>query len=259
MNRCEQCGESKNDVEIRKSDLMLCDGCYQEQLITAIRSLADDNDHQQEAEETRTLEEESAMTVLVHDDVDDDEPGYDGDSEELEEELDVQQQTEQSQSVIIKKNSNTEEKCKKCSKKLNNGVRCLTCKKGFHWRCGGVTEARKKENITEGNSWECWFCRNLDKDCQLCKQQKKEIKNLKQNIVELEKHLQTINQELANSTLRCVELEDRVKIEQQLRKRFESELEELRKESSSDSDSSKNNTVSSDDTEYRESHREEGK
>ena len=94
MNRCEQCGESKNDVEIRKSDLMLCDGCYQEQLITGIRSLADDNDHQQEAEETRTLEEESAMTVLVHDDVDDDEPGYDGDSEELEEELDVQQQTE---------------------------------------------------------------------------------------------------------------------------------------------------------------------
>ena len=171
---------------------MLCDSCYQEQLITRIRNLAVDNDHQLEAEET--LEEESAMTVLVHDDdVDDDEPGYDGDSEELEEELDLQQQPEESQSVIIKKNSNTEEKCKKCSKKLNNRVRCLTCKKGFHWRCGGVTEARKKERITEGNSWECWFCRNLDKDFQVYKQQKKEIKNLKQNIVDLEKHLQSIN------------------------------------------------------------------
>ena len=168
---------------------MLGDNCYQEQLITGIRNLAADNDYQQEAEETKTLEEESAMTVLVHDDdVDDDEPGYDGDSEKLEEEVDVQQQPEKSQSLIIKKNSNTEEKYKKCSKKLT-GVRCLTCRKGFHWKCGGVTEVRKKESITEGNSWKCWFCRNLDKDCQLCKQQKKEIKNLKQNIVDLEKHL----------------------------------------------------------------------
>ena len=132
------------------------------------------NDYQQEAEETKRLEEESAMTVLVHDDdVDEDEPGYNGDSEELEEEVDVQQQPEESQSVIIKKNSNTEEKCKKCSEKLNNGVRCLTCKKGFHWRCDGITEAREKESIIEGNSSECWFCRNHEKDCQLCKQQKK--------------------------------------------------------------------------------------
>ena len=65
----------QNDVEIIKRDPMLCDNCYQEQLITGFRNLAVDNDYQQETEEIKTLEEESAMTVLAHnDDVDDDEP-----------------------------------------------------------------------------------------------------------------------------------------------------------------------------------------
>ena len=53
MNQCKQRGECKNDVEIRKSDLMSCDNCYQEQLIATIRNLAVDNNYQQEAEELR--------------------------------------------------------------------------------------------------------------------------------------------------------------------------------------------------------------
>ena len=77
------------------------------------------------------------------------------------------------------------------------------------------------------------FCRRVDKNCLLCKGRLKEINSLKRCITDLERNLQSINAELAKGTLRGTELEDQVKIERQLGKKIERDLEEMQSNSSS--------------------------
>ena len=37
-----------------------------------------------------------------------------------------------------------EEKCVKCSKKILNGIRCSSCKKAWHCKCGGLSKEDMK-------------------------------------------------------------------------------------------------------------------
>ena len=97
----------------------------------------------------------------------------------------------------------------------------------------GVSLESGKESVKQEKKWECLFCRFVDKNCLLCKDRLKEINSLKRCITDLEKNLQFINAELAKGTLRCTELEDQVKIERQLRKKIERDLEEMQSNSSS--------------------------
>ena len=43
MVRCEKCNDEKSDVELRKSDELLCDTCYSKNLIDGMRELANES------------------------------------------------------------------------------------------------------------------------------------------------------------------------------------------------------------------------
>ena len=140
------------------------------------------------------------------------------------------QQSQTSVEIFVKrnrKNQESSEKCKKCRKTANTGVRCSSCHLGFHWNCGGVKKRETKQDIISQNFWECTYCRTIDKNCPRCKDLIKEVKNLKRTIGDLEKHLNEINKELADSTLRCLEFEDKAKLERELRRKFEHEMDKL--------------------------------
>ena len=241
MVRCEKCNDEKSDVELRKSDELLCDTCYSKNLIDGMREIANESFggvlfQNGEVDAEREEDEEADPS---------DNDAYDGDSEEhvqdeqdeVEEEgwtpwKDVveAQQSQASAKIFVKrsrKNQESSEKCKKCRKTVNTGVRCCSCHLGFHWNCGGVKKRETKQDIISQNFWECTYCRTIDKNCPRCKDLIKEVKNLKRTIVDLEKHLNEINKELAASALRCLEFEDKAKLERELRRKFEHEMDKL--------------------------------
>ena len=140
------------------------------------------------------------------------------------------QKSQASVEIFVKrnrKNQESNEKCKKCRKTVNTGVRCSSCHLGFHWNCGGVKKRETNQDIISQNFWECTYCRTIDKNCPRCKDLIKEVKNLKRTIVDLKKHLNEINKELADSALRCLEFEDKAKLERELRRKFEHEMDKL--------------------------------
>ena len=55
----------------------------------------------------------------------------------------------------------------------------------------------------------------------------KEINNLKQIIADLERHLKSINKEMVDSNLRFLELQDKVKLKWELRRKFKEEVDEM--------------------------------
>ena len=228
MIPCEHCGHK--DAELRNSDMNLCDGYHQENVLQCMRNLLEKENLEVQEFELEKDEEEPTMTVAdtrIYD-------GYEGDSEEQEEqESTCHRNTDESLSAIVKHKHDSDGSRTKCKKTLKNGVRCLTCTKEFHWRCAGVSLESVKESVKQENKWECLFCRCVDKNCLLCKDRLKEINSLKRCITDLEKNLQSINADLAKGTLRCTELEDQVKIERQLRKKIERDLEERQSNSSS--------------------------
>ena len=241
MVRCEKCNDEKSDVELRKSDELLCDTCYSKNLIDGMRELANKSFggvllQNGELDAEREEDEEADPS---------DNDAYDGDSEEhvqdkqdeAEEEgwtpwKDVveAQQSQASAEIFVKrnrKNQESSEKCKKCRKTVSTGVRCSSCHLGFHWNCGGVKKRETKQDIISQKFWECTYCRTIDKNCPRCKDLIKEVKILKRTIVDLEKNLNEINKELADSTLRCLEFEDKAKLERELRRKFEHEMDQL--------------------------------
>ena len=89
-------------------------------------------------------EEEPAMTVPDTQTYD----GYEGDSEEQEEQESTgYHNNEESLTAIVKHKHDSDGSCTKCKKTLKNGVRCLTRTKEFHWRCAGVTLESVKESV----------------------------------------------------------------------------------------------------------------
>ena len=132
------------------------------------------------------------------------------------------------ESVVIKHNSDTSELCRKCRRKVVNGVKCSNCTRGYRWKCGGITKDEVKEEVIQQNRWECVFCHSVDKKCPLCTLKDKEIKQLKQSIAEMEKNCDQLNYELKQCGEWCTDLEDRLACERKLRKRIEKDSDELR-------------------------------
>ena len=94
-----------------------------------------------------------------------------------------------------------------------NGIRCTSCKKAWHWRCGGVTDEMTTTVILNDQNWECRLCRpfppnDIQKNCPSCKILKIEITDLKRNITELENNLKHLREELKLSNERATDLED---------------------------------------------------
>ena len=90
--------------------------------------------------------------------------------------------------ILVKNPTETMEMCGKCERKIMNGVRCKSCLRALHWKCGGITKDNVKVDILNRNGWDCAFCRNTNKDCPMCKKKDKEIMNLKTIIADFEKN-----------------------------------------------------------------------
>ena len=147
----------------------------------------------------------------------------------------------QDYNVLVKNPTKTMEICRKWKGKIINGVRCKSCLRALHWKCGGITKNDVKVDILNRNGWDCAYCRNTNKDCQMCKKKDKEIMNLKTIIADFEKNTEHMNYELRICNERCTDLEDRLYREKKLRRKVEEdlyELEERHRESSSTESSS---------------------
>ena len=92
---CEHCGHK--DAELRNSDVNLCDGCHQENVLQCMRNLLGKENLEVQEFELEKDEEDPAMTVAdtrIYD-------GYEGDSEEQEEqESTCHRNTDESLSAI---------------------------------------------------------------------------------------------------------------------------------------------------------------
>ena len=103
--------------------MMLCTGCYETQEYGI--QLYEQDAH----DELECLHDEGnvsdAMTVHLEDEEHvDDESTY--------------PKTEES--IVIKHNSDISELWRKCRRKVVNGVKCNSCTRGYHWKCGGITK-----------------------------------------------------------------------------------------------------------------------
>ena len=71
---------------------------------------------------------------------------HNNNSNDIEQSLEKQDATHR---VFLKNKQNTLETCKKCTRKILNGVRCRECTEAIHWSCAGVPkdkiENTKKE------------------------------------------------------------------------------------------------------------------
>ena len=174
---------------------------------------------------------------------------HNDDSNDMEQSPEKQDTT--SDRIFVKNKRNTTEICKKCTRKILNGVRCRECAEAITlvvcWCSKDKIENTKKELLKE-NQWTCSTCtksknsskKNSNESCAPCKCKDKEITNLKSAIREMEKNSENSNHELKIINDRCTDLEDRLYRERNLRKSVEKDLHELEKnmQDSSESDSS---------------------
>ena len=84
------------------------------------------------------------------------------------------------------------------------------------------------------NIWHCHKCQGIDLKCIFCKEKDKEIRGLKQSITELEKHLQTVNVALKDSTLEIMQIKENLANEKRIRTILEKDIEEMMSSSSSE-------------------------
>ena len=187
-SKCEYCHQT-NNVELIKSDIMVCQSCYdvEEQEFSARKEdKTEENDLLNEdinyfgSTEIEGIKAEAAMTVSSNE-----EDNLEGESAESNpSNSTVEDSRESSQvisvrntaSIVIRKSSSQEQRCGKCEKKMVNGVRCSDCGKEVHWRCDGVTKDNEKAKIIESNCWKCIECRLPALVCNLCNSKAKEIK-----------------------------------------------------------------------------------
>ena len=138
--------------------------------------------------------------------------------------------TQEVKSVLVK----NKEECDKCTNRIGKGVRCTTCSKTWHWRCVGITKETTKQEVVTANIWHCHKCQGIDLKCIFCKEKDKEIRGLKQSITELEKHLQTVNVALKDSTLEITQIKEKLANEKRIRTILEKDIEEMMSSSSSE-------------------------
>ena len=133
---------------------------------------------------------------------------------DTETETNQQAQEKESINVVIKNDKGSEDKCVKCKKRVINGICCTSCKKAWHWRCGGITaDEITMTVIMNDQNWECQLCQpfppdDTEKICPSCKILKIEITDLKKNIRDLENNLKHLSEELKLSNERATDLED---------------------------------------------------
>ena len=236
--KCEKCRQSE-EVEMRQSDQLLCKSCHELEEVYRISEKIFQEARNDEIESGVNKEGDmygvgdvSAMTVLDERNESDECLESFSDKEE-----ELSQPSKDTDSIVITKSTDIEQRCQKCEKKVANGVKCTNCGKKYHWRCGGLTKENEKTKVIESNYWACMKCRSPVEECASCKAKKKEIKNLKLNNKELCKDLDKMKYDLRQCQERCTDLEDRLTREKKLRRRVEKDLEELQ-QSTCDSDCS---------------------
>ena len=205
---CEMCKMFSGCVRLRQSDQNLCESChsYEKSLARSQENIIEGETQSEMAAAMMVpqslSENDGAAMAIVADKVNHHEDSY--------HEIDDNMVCEGVSDILVKNSSDTMELCKKCERKLVNGVRCARCKNGLHWKCMGVSKDSVKSEVIANKDWSCAFCRNSSKNCISCKQKEKEIKNLKSNMAEMEKAMQHLNYELKQNFERCVDLEDRL-------------------------------------------------
>ena len=111
--------------------------------------------------------------------------------------------------------------CGKCGKRVVKGDICDLCKKSFHFKCAGTA----KEKVQDAGVLIRKVCKE---NCSKCSdyseyktRTKKEIKNLKSNISQLEKHVEHLNNELSSIHKQYDEKEKEYRRERKLRIKYQ--------------------------------------
>ena len=133
---CEMCKMFSGCVKLRQNDQNLCESCHSYK--KNLRS-------QEIIIEGETQSEMAYAMMVPHSLSDDDgaamtiEGDEDNHHEDSHYEIDDNMVCEGVSDILVKNSSDTMELCKKCKRKLVNGVRCAMCKNGLHWKCVGVS------------------------------------------------------------------------------------------------------------------------
>ena len=106
-------------------------------------------------------------------------------------------------------------------------MRCISCLKAWHCKCGGLNKEDIKSAIIKDNKWTCYYCVPSEKDCNVCRLKGKEINDFKKCIVDIQKIYASLCNEMKLSSERSTDLEDRLAKEKNLRKQVERELKDL--------------------------------
>ena len=203
---CERCQLKDSTNQLRPSDEVLCDKCYQKE-----RKQADEinvNETSTDIQNEENIEDQNGYVVDEKDEDEDCMPACTFVTAHW-----LNPEAEEFTSVIIK-NSSGVDVCSKCRKKLVNGIRCTTCKKPWHWGCSGMSTDAGHDQLC---NWECITYTGTDINCQSCKLKDNEVENLKKNISELELKLQELNKARKTNNERITDLEDRLDREKKLR------------------------------------------
>ena len=182
---CEECHQANETVDIRPSDLMLCQPCYLDKDTCSIDGEKQQISEQELETEQTTITQSPSVTAKTHpQDVSHFKsvPVTQGCIKEI-----GSKGNSQNGSVF----SESKNVCPKCNKRiLKGGSLCAVCNTWLHFKCAGIT----KEKFSEVGVLTCKNCMETCKKC--CEYQvyksrtKKEIDSLKKNISELEKTLE---------------------------------------------------------------------
>ena len=158
---CENCHQRKSSVELRHSDQqLLCDQFYE--IHEYGMGLSEDTQTETETEaDNHEIESQNFDGHVNHTPKDDEDDRnvnvamidlLDNDND----------QDKDSMTGLINRKTG-EEKCVKCSEKVLNGIRCSSCKKAWHCKCGGLSkEDMKTTHVKEAvkeNKWMCYCCK----------------------------------------------------------------------------------------------------
>ena len=97
-----------------------------------------------------------------------------------------------------------------------------------HWKCDGITKQDTKAEVIASNEWLCLTCRS-SKDCTYCNVKDKEIKNLRQDVIELEENITNLKSDLKIREECVTYLEDKLGKEKRLRRDLDRGMEEMKK------------------------------
>ena len=204
---CENCQQCKSSVELRHSDQQLCDECYEIQEYGM--GLSEDTQTEAVNHEIESQNYDGHVDHTPKDDEDD--QNVNAAMIDL---LDDNDQDKDSTNGLIERKTG-EEKCVKCRKKVLNGIRCSSCKKALHCKCGGLSKEDMKttpvKEAVKENKLMCYCCNPSVKDFpKYLNLKNKEILDLKKCIGGIERNFADLCNEMKVCSERCTGLEDRL-------------------------------------------------